>query len=315
MSSIRKKMVIQPENTLTIQEGLDEFVKQCKVQNYVPETISNYIYTMKKFGKFFDLSNLLSDINIEILNSYIISLQDESITEYSVMTYTKNIRAILYYFMMKGWLSEFKIKLPKAEKKLKEVYSDSELKRLLKKPDIKKCGFSEYRNWVAINFLIGTGVRLASLINIKVRDLDFNNEIIKLTKTKGRKQVFIPITGTLIEILKEYLRLRAGEDEDYLFCSQFGEQLKADCMKNNIQRYNKSRGVDKTSIHLFRHSYAQRYLLSGGDVFRLQKLMCHSDLRSTKEYLELCTDDLKVNYDRFNPLEQLVEKKKHIKLR
>jgi len=315
METIRKKIVLEAKDNMTIQDGVDEFIRHCKIRNYSIKTVENYTVTARRFGRFLSLDNPISELQIENVNSYILSMQSESLSEYSVMTNIKNLRTIFYFFMMKGWLAEFKIKLPKAEKKLKETYSDGELKRLLKKPDLKKCVFSEYRNWVMVNFFIGTGIRLNSLVNIKILDLDFDNEVVKLTKTKSRKQVFLPITGTLLEVLKEYLRLRNGEDGDYLFCSQYGEKLTPDGMQSIIQKYNHSRGVEKSSIHLFRHSFAQRYLLSGGDIFRLQKLMCHNDIRSTKEYLDLCTNDLKVNYEKFNPLEQLVDKnRKYIRM-
>ena len=57
-------------------------------------------------------------------------------------------------------MKEFKMYSIKADKKLKETYTDAELKILLEKPDIKKCDFADYRSWVVINFLLGTDVRI-----------------------------------------------------------------------------------------------------------------------------------------------------------
>ena len=62
--------------------------------------------------------------------------------------------------------------------------------------------------------------------------------------------------------------------------------------------------MDKSSIHLFRHTFAKMYIQAGGDPFRLQKLLGHSDLTMTRHYVALYADDLKANYDRLNPLEQ-----------
>ncbi len=80
---------------------------------------------------------------------------------------------------------------------------------------------------------------------------------------------------------------------------------------NAIWNYNHSRGVDKTSMHLFRHTYAKLYIQAGGDPFRLQKLLGHADLTMTRRYVALYADDLRANYDALNPLEQLTRQNRH----
>ena len=70
--------------------------------------------------------------------------------------------------MRKEYIPTFKISLPKADKQPIVCYSDSELALMLKKPHMKICSFSEYKNWVIINFLLSTGIRRNSLINIKI---------------------------------------------------------------------------------------------------------------------------------------------------
>ena len=64
-------------------------------------------------------------------------------------------------------LPYFEIKIPKADTEAIETYTDTELKMLLKEPDIRKCGFVTYRSWVIVNFLLSTGIRQNSLINIR----------------------------------------------------------------------------------------------------------------------------------------------------
>ena len=56
--------------------------------------------------------------------------------------------------MNNGFTPEYKIKLPKADKKIKETYTDEELKKLLKKPNLKRCEFNEYKTWVCSNYLL-----------------------------------------------------------------------------------------------------------------------------------------------------------------
>ena len=117
-------------------------------------------------------------------------------------------------------------------------------------------------------------------------------------------------------ILIEYIRYRKPKsDDDYLFCNWHGGQLSRDGLINGIRRYNRRRGVEKTSIHLFRHTFAKMWIINGGDIFRLQKILGHKSLDMVRNYIELFGNDLKRDYDKFNPLSNFVlSRKEHIKL-
>lgn len=119
----------------------------------------------------------------------------------------------------------------------------------------------------------------------------------------------------MIGVLREYLRFRGGEDTDYLFCTETGSQLSENGLRQSIARYNQRRGVQKTSIHLFRHTFARKYLIDcGGDAFTLQKLLGHSTLAMTKHYCAIFDADITKNYDNFSPLSQMKASSAKIKL-
>src|SRR5699024_7094387 len=152
---------------------------------------------------------------------------------------------------------------PKVEKKIKETYTNDELERLLKKPDVDNCGFAEFKTWVFENYLLGTGNRVSTALNVRIRDVDFTGGTITLRKTKSRKQQIIPLSATLSDILSEYLAYRGGEGEDYLFCNNYGEQASVRTYQDLVKKYNRVRNVNKTSIHLFRHTFAKNWILAG----------------------------------------------------
>ena len=153
---------------------------------------------------------------------------------------------------------------------------------------------------------MNNGTRAATVRNIKNKDVDLENLVIYLRHTKSKKSQVIPLCSELQGILKEYMRIRGGADEDFLFPTENGEQLKENGLRNNIARYNKRRGVLKTSIHLFRHTFARKYLVDcGGDAFTLQRLLGHSTLDMTKHYCAIFDADIAKNYDNFSPLQQL----------
>jgi len=160
--------------------------------------------------------------------------------------------------MENGSIPSFKIKLPKADKAIKETYTDEELRLLLKKPNLKKCGFTDYKTWVFSNYLLATGNRISSVLNLKINDLDFENSLIQINKTKNRKAQFIPMSGSLAPILREYLGYRKGDTGDYVFCNAYGNKADLRTYQEMLARYNKSRGVSKTSAHLYRHTFAKK---------------------------------------------------------
>lgn len=302
-----------PIQTKTIDKAFDEFLRWCKVKNLSPHTIKFYEVQFNEFLKFYQ-SNDLQGINNDTINQYILYLREKGISDVTVNTYVRALRVIFYHWMDLGYIERFKVKLPKAEKKVKQTYTDEELALLLKKPDLRKCTFAEFRDWVLVNYLLATGNRISTVANIKIGDLDFDNDCIILRHTKNKRQQIIPMSSTLKEVLLEYLKYRKGNPDDYLFCNQYGEQMQVDSLKTAIKRYNQNRGVMKTSCHAFRHTFAKKYIMAGGDIFRLQKLLGHSSLEMVKEYVNMFAEDLKQNYDQLNPLEQIVHKKEIIRL-
>ena len=190
--------------------------------------------------------------------------ENEKLSDRSILSYISGLRVILYFFMERGYVKQFSIELPKAEKKVRDTYTPSELELLLKKPDLKTCSFSEYRNWVLINYFLSTANRLSTALNLKIQDLNFDEDEIILRAVKNRRQYILPMDKWLKKILIEYLSYRKGAPEDYVFCkaSDSSKPLSRNGMQQAISSYNLSRGVSRTGGHIFRNYYAKNYLLT-----------------------------------------------------
>ena len=207
--------------------------------------------------------------------------------------------------MDKGYIEKFTIQNIKTEEKIKEPYTEYEMNLLLKKPDLKRCSFSEYRNWVLVNYFYSTGNRLNTVRNIKIEDLNLKEKYVYLRVVKTRRQQIIPLSNTMIAILTEYLRYRKGEPNDYLFPTIQNKQMSSRGLETAITGYNLKRGVTKTSIHLFRHTFARDWILAGGDEFTLQNLLGHSTSDMTKHYVNIYGKDLRNSqFYKLNPLDR-----------
>lgn len=299
------------KSNLNIVELMESFNKKCRVKNLSEKTISTYNTVCGFFIRFVGEDYPVDEITEETIDDYILHLQDmDSINDVTINSYLRNLRALLYYAMDCDYMPSFKIKLIKADKKIKETYTDEELTRLLEKPDIKNCNFTEFKTWALENFLLATGMRISSAINVRIADVNFDEMTITIRKVKNRNQQIIPMSKQLATVVKEYLVYRGGNSEDYLFCNSYGEQSSVRTMQQAIQRYNIKRNVNKTSAHVFRHTFAKKFILAGGDSFRLQKMLGHSDLTVTKEYVAMFGRDLQKDFDELCPLDVVTDEHK-----
>jgi integrase/recombinase XerD len=308
----RQKLSIQSKSTQekTLQEGFKEFTTHCKIKNLAEKTLVYYQAYFTKFETFLNSIgiNHIAGIKKPTIDNYILHLKEQTeVNDITVNTSLRAVRAFVYYWQSLGYCPTFKIMLIKADKTIKETYTESELKLLLEKPDMKD--FSEYRNWVIINFLLATGVRVGELVSLHVGDVDFEDAIVKVKRGKSRRERHLPLSKTIIKILMEYVNVRDGEADNFLFCNSYGQRLDENSCKHTINSYNKRRGVCKTSLHLFRHTFAKMFILNGGDIFRLQKILGHKSIEIVKEYVNMFTNDLKQDFDDFNPLENISKNK------
>lgn len=214
-------------NNMTFEQGCNEYLDDCRARNLRDGTINHYKSSLQQIYKYIDADMSIEDITIKTFNNYVIAMgKREDVNSTTVYSYSRDLRTFLYFFMKQEYIPNFKITLSKADKQPIETYSDADLKKMLKKPNLKQCTFQEYKSWVTISFILSTGVRQRSLINIKIKDIDFDNEMVNINVTKNGKPLIIPLNREIVKILKEYLKHRNHDSEDdYLFCNTFGRQL------------------------------------------------------------------------------------------
>jgi len=298
----------------TIEETFADFIISKKTKGLAEKTLQSYQSQFQAVARHMDVKMDIAMLQKADLDAMIISMRDAQLSPNSINSYTRTLKSFFSWCNEQG-ITRLNIPLYKAEETVKETYSDAELAALLKKPDIRKATFAEYRDWVIINFLLNCGSRAATVRAIQIRDVDLDAGMVFYRHTKNRKAQVIPLCSAMIAILREYQRHRGGEPTDYLFCTETGSQLTENGLRQSIARYNTRRGVQKTSIHLFRHTFARKYLIDcGGDAFTLQKLLGHSTLAMTKHYCAIFDADLTKNYDNFSPLAQMKSNSTRIKM-
>ena len=303
---MRRKSILNEKvlQNITTQEVINKFTRHCVVKNLSQKTIKYYQDNFTYFNSIIP-NTYISEITISALEDFVFAKKEKCKKVVTINSELRAMRALLYFAMERGYIDGFNINLLKDDSIQKEPYSNIELAKLLKKPKSKN--WVEWRNWAIVNYLLATGNRVGTVVNIQIKDLDFENNRIILYHNKNRKQQIIPLSITLKTVLKEYLSTWEYTNEDYLFPQYEGKQMAERTMQQAINKYNKSRGVSKTSVHLFRHTFAKNYVMAGGKVEKLQRLLGHSSITMTMHYINLYGTDLANDYDSFNPLNNILK--------
>ena len=156
----------QSVEIMELDRGMDNLIQNCKYRNLSKYTIEHYEQIIHIIYKHIDSKTLICLIDENTVNEFVLFCK------------SRGLRTILYFFMRTGYVRTFNIKMIKAAKEPIVCYNSSEIDTLLRKPNINKCTFLEYRNFVIINFLLGTGARLSTVVNVKDVDIDLDNELI-----------------------------------------------------------------------------------------------------------------------------------------
>lgn len=307
-----KKIAIASKIGVSVKGVFEDFVVAQTAKGYTEKTIANYRSHFKSISRHIDIDLAFSDLTQADIDGMIVSMRESGLATNSISSYVRVFKTFMNWSRQQGYTT---LTVPnyKQVETVKETYTDEELLLLLEKPKANGT-FCEYRNWVIVNFLLNSGCRASTVRNIQNRDVDLSSSRIVFRHTKTHKVQVVPLCSQMLRILRDYLKVRGGKDSDYLFCDEYGGMLTANALRLAIERYNHSRGVEKTSIHLFRHTFARKYLIDcGGDAFMLQKLLGHSTLKMTRHYCNIYDADIANNFDRLSPLENMTQTKQKIR--
>ena len=298
-----QKIMMPTEDYRSFMEVFEMFVVSQTAKGVTEVTLKNYKYHMKNIANYMDVDRPFDMITKRDIEAMSVSMRKAGLAHNSIATYLRMLKTFYNWAKSEG-LSDLEIVSMKEKETVKDTYTDDELIALLKRPS-KGCDFGEFRSWVIVNFLMNSGCRAATVRHIKNQDVDLSMLQVTFRHNKNSKIQVIPLCTMMANILREYMKIRKGTPQDYLFCDVYGGMLTEDALRHAIKRYNSSRGVESSSIHKFRHTFAKKYLMEcGGNAFALQKLMGHSTLNMTKHYCRLFDNDVGKDYDLHSPLVQ-----------
>lgn len=312
MAKLRlKTLKITNNSTKTIEECYSEYMDYCKSIGLREGTLTSkeqfYKYELLKRVSSTEEINIITQKRVE---EWINSMIDYGYKGNTYQTFVIKLKAFLTYCFTREYLKEFEVKIPNVVLEKKEVYTETELKKLLKKPDLNTCFVGDYRSFVTVSFLVGTGCRSTTLLNVKVKDIDFEKEMILFAHMKTKRQANVPLSKSLKVTLKEYIDTMNLKGEDILFPKLNGTQMGYDTLHQNLVNYFKHCKVKMRGINTFRNTFATMFIRNGGDIYRLKLLLSHSNIKTTERYVNLLPIDFKDDLLKYNPLDLLNKENK-----
>jgi len=262
-----------------------------------PSTLTNYARCLAHLAMHYDYSPEL--LEVEQIESYLYKIKIEHKTP-SESFFKHTVYGLRYVYKLLG-MRDKHITLPSLEfpKKLPVVMSKEEVKQMLASPKLLK-------HRLILGVLYGCGLRRFELLNVELKDLDFDRKMLHIVQGKGRKDRYVPLPDMLIRGLKTYIA--AENPVKWLLNGRPDKEGKPTPYSPNgiqwvIREARKNSGqLKEITAHTFRHTYATHLLEDGLDIMSIKDLLGHAAIETTMIYLHVA----KLEKHRvFSPLDTL----------
>ena len=262
---------------------------------FSPNTIKLYL---NEFAQLLILlkNHPVQNLTSDRLNSYFLycikTLKHSESHVYSRMNAIKS-----YFSLVQSWSEIFDTVIrPKPTKTLPKVLSSSEVKRLFQ-------ATQNLKHLLILKIAYGMGLRVSEIISLQLAHIDIDRMQVLIACSKGKKDRYVNFPQSLIQLYQDYLKMY--QPSKHLFEGQFAEKYTTRSAQAVFKNAMTTAGISKTvGIHGLRHSYATHLLEAGTDMVFIQKLLGHSQIKTTEIYAKVSNriiSQVKSPLDSINP--------------
>lgn len=287
-----------------------EFIRFLQIEKrYSEHTVIAYRHELDMFRDFLTAEGLeVKDVVYRDLRHYFAQMMEGGKNASSVNRSMSSLRTYFKFLQREDYIVKNPMTLIKAlktAKKLPVVVEKDKLVRLLDHMEQQQEDFESCRNYIVMELLFGTGIRLAELLKIKEQDIDFFNKKI-LILGKRNKERLVPINDVLLKELKNYLQQKATQfvdtDNSLLIVTRAGKPAYAKLIYDIVHKYLTLISTQgKRSPHILRHTFATALLDNGADLNAIKELLGHAGLAATQVYTHNSAERLKSIYKQAHP--------------
>lgn len=252
-------------------------------------------------------SLLLDDVSNKILAEYIRYLRSKNKFEHhpivgernqklkntSIRTYTRAVKAFLNFCNLEfdaAFVTS--VKLPKDDSEEKIPLYDSEVEMIDKLFNLKTV--TGCRNYCIFHLMIDVGLRAGEVVNLRICDVLFDKNLIKIQNSKGNRSRMVLLPAKLKKQLyiyvymhRDFIDIPEYEKQPVFMQIKKQEYINYNCIKLLFRRIKQKTEINRLTPHLLRHTFATSYIMGGGNLENLRLLLGHYDYTVTREYLHL----------------------------
>lgn len=254
---------------------LEKLKKELEFRNYSKQSVKSYLYSVSKYLEYSKTCGINENSAKEYLRLQLKSKNPAtvSLASSAIQFFFKEILRQNVYFTK-----------PKKNKTLPDILTIEEIRSLIRSTTNPK-------HQLIIKLIYGTGLRASEIVNLKNSEIDFNEGLIKVKLGKGKKDRFVKLPESILIDLENFSNVGKS---NYLFESQRGGKLTIKTIQLILKNSAKKAGIKKRVYpHLLRHSFATHLLEAGTDLRIIQKLLGHSDVKTTQIYTQISQASIK----------------------
>ncbi|MCS7018993.1 MAG: tyrosine-type recombinase/integrase [Cytophagales bacterium] len=300
------------QNPTIINRFIDFIALQ---RRYSQHTQKAYLADLQQFEQFLALlsegeKSIITQADYHDVRAWVISLlDDEKITARSINRKLSALRSFYRFAIQEQLIASSPLrhlKALKADKPITPFLPLTDAKQLWETfLETPACDFTTSREQAIIALLYTTGIRVSELINLKISDLSFENQQLKVWG-KGNKQRIVPIISQIFALLKNYLEIKSqifGESfHSPLICTDKGEKAYPMLIYRTVRKYlDMITTIERRSPHVLRHSYATHLMDGGADLNAVKELLGHSSLAATQVYTHTSIEKLRKVFQDAHP--------------
>jgi len=310
----------------TVLTTVELFLATKQTEGRSPKTTTWYRDKLLTFARYLDNGQpaKLSDLTLDRTRQFVAMLQNRTcrfeghpirrraeggLSPFTIHGYVRTLKAFATWLYDEGFTSTnvlARLKRPHLPEVMIEILSPEEIDALLHGIN-QNCALGS-RMFVIFLLLLDTGMRASELCALTLDNTHLEEGYVKVMG-KGRKERIVPICANTKKALLRYLStwrpILAHEDCGTLLVTHLGDDMTYSALLQSVKRLGKRCGVPRLHPHLFRHTFAVRYLMNGGDVMTLRRILGHTTLDVTQMYMHLADADIKAQHSKFSPVDGL----------
>ena len=293
---------------MKISAAFAEFLLDGKARALSPKTLRVYNYNLERFVAYLEQAGVqtLDDLLTTHLRGFLASMQDSTLSPHTIDQFYRSVKVFMLWCVRQDYLRKNPMRgitRPQRPQRLVPRLSMEQVQELLR--ILSEGEYFPERNLAMVALLVDSGLRSSELLNLNLTDVQ--DGLLRVVG-KGDKERWVPLGEYTQRAVEEYLRVRGDHpDCPALFISRQGTRLGPQGIRLILCKLREQMGLKRLYPHLLRHTFANLYLCSEGDLRSLQLILGHADIQTTAMiYTAPNTRDLQTKHRLHSPLSQTV---------